>query len=130
MLEQKAVEIIDKLAIKIGIASNKIWEWALLQVKVDLVISLVLGFIALIGTILFLIMLYKNFNKLVEKDSRFIHSEYKKLTIKGWIFIISGSILFIYNIFILPVVYYIPQYIINPEYTAFKDIINQLSQLE
>ena len=124
MLEDKTVEMLELLSSKIGVASEKIWEWALIQVKVDI-----------INTFLFLIMSlsliypYIKISNFLEKKYKKDHDEFYE-TSHFLITIIGGIVLVCFLISSMVLITKLPSLILNPEYAAFQKIIKELSNFK
>jgi len=124
MLETKVAEMLGQLADKLGVASAKIWEWSLLQVKVEIIQNLIM-FVLAIGLTFALVRwgfyIKRNWKELDSKNYEISH-----------MLLIGVAVVFVA---ILDVnscigIYQLPQLIINPEYAAFQNIIEQLGQLK
>lgn len=120
MLEQKAIEIIDKLAQKIGVASGKIWEWALLDVKTDIVelsIFVSLCFAATYGA-------YRMVKHLTNDDC------FDWYDLPGiWVIVLCVSVGLLDIAGAISLIG-IPAMIINPEYAAFEKIMTMISTMK
>ncbi len=122
MLEQQMVETIQALSEKIGVASEKLWEWALIQVQVS--IYQTVGFFVLMMGLNWLfykvtMIAYKKWNE--------IYSDWEFLIVL--FVVILGLLVFILNVSLLCEIYNLPQYIMNPEFKAFQIIMNELGKL-
>jgi hypothetical protein len=123
MIETEVVEMLDKLSQQLGVASSKIWEWSILQVKVDLITDIVVILLAIGLTLLFAkysIRTYKNWDDIC-------YSTQGNIIVA---LVIFGALLFIFDIFAIISIFELPRLIINPEYSAFQNIMNQLSKLK
>jgi hypothetical protein len=124
MLENQIAEMLNKLSNKLGIASEKIWEWSLLQVQVEIVQAVVLIVLTMIsgyGFYRWFKYAYTNWDELYRYNKEFSH-------ITG--LSVYGIILAIMIIASCGGLYYLPQLIINPEYSAFQNILEQLAQFK
>ncbi len=127
MLEQKAVELLDKLAAEVGVASEKVWEWSLLQVQVDIYRA--------IGVVLFAIaasyVYYKILRHIVSQydNVSFIHDDI--LSLQGIVFGMLGGVV-VLTLLILAFIdlYSLPKLIINPEYAALERILTLVNNLK
>jgi len=122
MIEEKAVELMNQLAIKLGVASEKIWEWSLLNVKVEIVEKLIFN----LCFMLFCFIEYKIYQKYIKDNEEFDEDEIGNAigVVLAFIFTLIGGMVFIANICNLP------SLIINPEWSAMQSIISQLSTLK
>ena len=124
MLEGKVVEMLEKLAQQLGVASAKIWEWSLLQVKVEIIQNIVF-FLLSVGLTFavskYALWIKKNWDDLYRKDLEPIHIV---------AVIVLGIFVTIMDIGAIMGMLDLPQLIINPEYAAFKSIVEQLGKLK
>jgi len=123
MIEAKLTEMLGQLSEKLGIASAKIWEWSLLQVKVDIVtdiILLVLAVVATAGVVKYFAWAHKNWED-INSDQEVVH--FSAIAILA----LAVFILDIASIFAL---FALPKLLINPEYAAFRNIVEQLGSLK
>lgn len=116
MVEQQITEVLTRLAEKLGIASEKIWEWALLNAKVTLWQDVTFSIITIILTI----------------STLFWIKSYHKRYPEGWCTSMKDTVLLIWGainiaLVIVSIVYLfeIIQIAFNPEYFALKDILKQ-----
>ena len=123
MLEQKVIEMVDKLAAKLGVAASKVWEWAMLQVRVEAVKSIIAIAIALalivVGAILIKKMLTVWGDTFKDTDTPLCFTPY-----------IVGIVAIMAFCAAVEEIMNLVQYLINPEYSAFQNIVSQLSQLK
>ncbi len=124
MLETKVAEMLDKLSQQLGVASSKIWEWSMLQVKVE-IFQNIIGFLLGMG-LTFLVVKYafwikKNWKDLYNKDYEFWHL---------LLVVVMGVFVGIFDIYSVYGILELPQLIINPEYSAFQNIMNELGKLK
>jgi len=126
MLETKVTELLGQLAEKLGVASAKIWEWSLLQVKVEIVTSVILTISAILATIV-LAKVARGVITMWKKADKYKDGVETIFTIGFVIAVICVvSLDFIaFDKFIA-----LPELLINPEYSAFKNIVEQLSKLK
>jgi len=124
MLETKMTELLDQLAGKLGVASSKIWEWAMLQVKVDLVVNSLTVILVVIFTTIYVKCLIKALNNWQE-----IYNNDKE-NLYGTILTVIGCCLLVLDVVALCMAISIPSLLINPEYAAFKNIVEQLDVLK
>ena len=123
MLEQQVSEMLVKLSDALGVASEKIWEWALLQVKVEIVQGLII-----IGvTIALWIAVYAVIKKAVKEE---IEMDFDNDIWPWFVFIIGGIVMSVLSVVSLVEAATMAEKIINPEYAAFKNIISQLGKLK
>ena len=130
-MEQKMVEmmdklpgLLDKLGQQLGVAGAKVWEWSLLNVKVEIVkdlvwIGLTLAFI--IGTIIYNKWINKNNIKCCDRDD---------ITVYGVINLILGCISVCGFIGSIIYAFELPSLIINPEWNAFQNVMTEVSKLK
>ncbi len=124
MLEQKVMEMLDVLAGQLGVASAKIWEWSLLQVRVD-IYTTILG--VFVTTLIF--YLYYRVMKYASK-------KYDENYSDGWelfrfVFgVVFGIVILVLLISTICDLYALPKLIFNPEYAAFEKILSQLGNLK
>ena len=69
MLENKIAEMLGQLADKLGVASAKIWEWSLLQVKVEVVTNIIYAVLAVVLSIL-IYRVAKKYNEFLEGETK------------------------------------------------------------
>ena len=126
-MEEKMVQMMDKLpdllnklGNKLGVASAKIWEWAMLDVKVQIFQDIAL--ILIIS--LFFFLEYKLLKFIYRKE---LFDDYEATCIFGGIIGVCLSVVSI--ITFISCVIELPSLIINPEWNAFQNIMIQLSQL-
>jgi len=129
MIENKIAEMLGQLADKLGVASAKIWEWSLLQVKVEIIQNIVIAIVA----VLLSIVAYKVVKNWLEWRS-------KKIKSREWddasdiipvvLGVIAIVVLSIFDVFALSGLFDLPQLIMNPEYAAFQNIVEQLGSLK
>ena len=117
----KLPELLNKLGNKLGVASAKIWEWAMLDVKVQIFQDILLIFIIS----LFFFLEYKLI-KFVYKEELF--DDYEVTCIVGGIIGVCLSVVGIMTF--ISCVTELPSLIINPEWNAFQNIMIQLNQLK
>jgi len=117
----KLPELLNKLGNKLGVASVKIWEWAMLDVKVQIFQDVLLIFIIS----LFFFLEYKLIKIVYKKE---LFDKYEGTCVMGSIIGICLSIAGI--IALISCVMDLPSLIINPEWNAFQNIMNQLSNLK
>ena len=117
----KLPELLNQLGNKLGVASAKIWEWAMLDVKVQIFQDILLIFIIS----LFFFLEYKLI-KFVYKEELF--DDYEVTCIVGGIIGVCLSIAGIISL--ISCVMDLLSLIINPEWNAFQNIMIQLSQLK
>lgn len=117
MLEKQIVDMLNQLSAKLGVASDKIWEWALLQVKVDLLRDMALGLPLLGVVVLCGFIAYK-----ISKD--------EDVKLSDDPFCASIGLMGVFIVLSIITLWDVPQYILNPEYAAFKNILGELSQLK
>jgi len=123
MMEQLP-SLLEKLGNQLGVAGAKVWEWSLLNVKVEIVtdlvwIGLTLAFI--IGTIIY--------NKWITKNN-FKYSTRDDITGYGVIMIILAVVCAIGFIVSIEYAFELPSLLINPEWNAFQNIITEVSKLK
>lgn len=117
MLEAKATELIAQLSGKLGVASNKIWEWCLLQVNVRIINTILLTVACIIGSLL------------VIKLARYLN---KSEEYSGVLFVATGVFGVLLAFLDIAVIYELctlPQLIINPEFSAFQILVEQIQML-
>ena len=119
MLEEKVVDMLDKLAQNSGVASEKIWEWALLQVQVDIVVTLLVLFIGALLTIVSYVVI----KKAIEKWDEMQENNADILVVL--LVSITAALLIVGFIFLFK----LPGLILNPEYAAFQNVVGELSKL-
>jgi len=119
MIENKIAEMLGQLADKLGVASAKIWEWSLLQVEVEVVTNIIIILLAILTTVVF-IKLLKKFDKATDLIEEALAVG---LVVSG----IAGIVLIIASVFAM---FELPKLLINPEYAAFQNIIEQLGSLK
>ena len=117
----KLPELLNKLGNKLGVASVKIWEWAMLDVKVQIFQDVLLIFIIS----LFFFLEYKLIKIVYKKE---LFDKYEGTCVMGSIIGICLSIAGI--IALISCIMGLPSLIINPEWNAFQNIMNQLSNLK
>ena len=127
MLESKIAEMLGQLSEKLGVASAKIWEWALLQVKVEVVTSIIQVILAIglsFGAYRYYLWLYKNWkelNKWKNMNKQFTHIVLS---------IVLAGTLIIFDTISIVTLFELPKLLINPEYAAFENIVKQLGNLK
>ena len=95
MIEKQMVEMLNKLAEKLGVASAKIWEWSLLQVKVD-IWTTILGFLLFfVLTVVFIYFVKKGLEK------KWFGDKYDENVLVILIFVILGVLLITANIVVI-----------------------------
>ena len=77
MIENKIAEMLGQLADKLGVASAKIWEWSLLQVKVDIARDIIIILLAILTTVAFAKLL---------KRLMIFPMFLRRLPLLGWLF--------------------------------------------
>ena len=117
----KLPELLNKLGNKLGVASAKIWEWAMLDVKVQIFQDIALMFIIS----LFFFLEYKLLKFIYRKE---LFDDYEITCIVGGIIGVCLSVVGI--IAFISCVIELPSLFINPEWNAFQNIMIQLSQLK
>lgn len=123
MMEQLP-SLLEKLSDQLGVASAKIWEWALLNVYVEVVTDFIV-----IGLTLILIFGIIIFNKWLNKNNLKCFTDYSDPTGYGVINIILGILCVIGIIISIISIFQLPSLIINPEWNAFQNIMYEVSQL-
>lgn len=123
MLEQKMTDLLAQLSSKLGVATEKIWEWALLQVKVEIITTIVMSAIIMLACYI----TYKVIRRFRGKWEGWLcdYEPFSYLVVLVWFMLLS--ILVIVSIFDLC---QLPQYFINPEYSAFEIIVKNLSKIK
>ena len=117
----KLPELLNKLGNKLGVASVKIWEWAMLDVKVQIFQDILL--ILIIS--LFFFLEYKLLKFIYKKE---LFDDYEITCMVGGIIGVCLSVVCI--ITFISCITELPSLIINPEWNAFQNIMIQLSQLK
>ena len=130
----KLPELLNKLGNKLGVASAKIWEWAMLDVKVDFW-QWIMWMLLWLSSIVICIICIKISNKkripIIEKknyDRTFAESD--KLKFLDFLRIYSLILIVFFVIFTFICVNSIIGLDINPEWYAFQNIMNQLNNLK
>ena len=123
MLESKVAEMLGQLADKLGVASAKIWEWSLLQVKVDVVTDITTIIAAILCTILAVWCTWKYLKNADDMDSD-TEAFLSIALFVFWVLVVILDIVAILSSFELP------KLLINPEYAAFQNIVEQLGKLK
>ena len=118
MIEQQVTESLTRLSNNLGVSHEKLWEWGLLQVKAQITKSIFL----LLMIFLMWFMLYKIVRLIIFKWDM-LGGETTGFLVTCGIIIVSISVAVLPDLFSR-----LMQYIINPEYSAFKIIINELSK--
>ena len=121
MLQEQLVENLQQLANTLGIAVNKLMEWGMLQVQVEIyqsILMIVIASLFICFTVKFLCYVLKKWNEICNNDTEcFWIGGCSLISLVAIIMLVCG-ISGIENLI---------QYIINPEYSAFKIIIEELS---
>ena len=122
-MEKQIVDMLNKLAEKLGVASAKIWEWSLLQVKVEIIQSIIL--VAMTVVLIYpycrwVVYVIKNYDEIDDNNYSIPHMLGLIIVGIALLFMSIGSAVAIYNL---------PQLIFNPEYSAFQTILDQLAKL-
>ena len=122
-MEKQIVDMLNKLAEKLGVASAKIWEWSLLQVKVEIIQSIIL--VAMTVVLIYpycrwVVYVIKNYDEIDDNNYSIPHMLGLIIVGIALLFMSIGSAVAIYNL---------PQLIFNPEYSAFQNILDQLAKL-
>ena len=127
MLENKIAEMLGQLADKLGVASAKIWEWSLLQVKVEVVINIITILVAILASVVFIWMTKKSV-----KWWRSLEDEFNEELVAASVvaFVIFSILLLVLDVSALMRIWDIPELLINPEYAAFQNIVEQLGSLK
>lgn len=127
MLENKVTEMLGQLADKLGVASAKIWEWSLLQVKVDIVTSVLVFMIALAVTTLSLVAFkkYARWKKEKIKEDKWFECFEIDMAV-----VVIFIVIFVLDIYSGMMLCELPKLLINPEYAAFENIVKQLGSLK
>ncbi len=120
-MSHEIVEMINLLSHKLGIPPHGIWEWAILQVRVEIYKGLLLIPLA------FLTMLAQV--KLIQQTQESMRTRNPDRPLLLFLVLIWGIITAIVYIKLLQYCFMLPQYIINPEYSAFQIVVEQLSTL-
>ena len=123
ILQKQLAESLQQLADALGIAVTKIMEWGTLQVQVEIFKSIL--------TILITIFIIVFTVKLIRYVFAKWDEMYKKDTEAPWIiacvlFFILSVIMFFCGI---DTIGNLIQYVVNPEYSAFKIIIKELNSI-
>lgn len=122
MVEEKVIELLDQLAVKLGVASGKIWEWALIDVKV----SIIEDILFIVGFLVFCFIQYKLWRKYSKKIKEKFQEEYYWMCILILVLIVINFFCFLLTI---GCIMELPSLIINPEWNALQNIIRQLKIL-
>ena len=127
MIENKIAEMLGQLADKLGVASAKIWEWSLLQVKVEVVINIITILVAILASVVFIWMTKKSV-----KWWRSLEDEFNEELVAASVvaFVIFSILLLVLDVSALMRIWDIPELLINPEYAAFQNIVEQLGSLK
>jgi len=126
MIETKVTELLGQLAEKLGVASAKIWEWSLLQVRVEIVTTIILTIFAILATIA-LAKVAKAVINMWKKADKYKDGVETIFTIG---FIIAVACVISLDFIAFDKFIALPQLLINPEYTAFQNIVEQLAKLK
>jgi len=127
MLETKVTELLGQLADKLGVASAKIWEWSLLQVKVDIYkIFLEMGLLLVVLVACTLLMRYI-FN-MMDKNEDYLDTHIGFVV--SFAFVILALAGLTLTIICTIDLFSLPQLLFNPEYAAFQNILEQLGRLK
>lgn len=123
MLESKVAEMLGQLSDKLGVASAKIWEWSLLQVKAEIVTTVITIIAAILCTMLVLWFAWKYLKNTDDMDGD-TENFFDVILFVFVILVVVLDIVAILNSFSLP------KLLINPEYAAFQNILEQLGKLK
>lgn len=126
MLENKVAELLGQLSDKLGVASARIWEWSLLQVKAEIVISIILAIAAILATIA-LAKMAKGVVGMWKKADKYKDGVETIFTIG---FIITSICVISLDFVAFDKFINLPKLLINPEYAAFENIVKQLGSLK
>ena len=129
MLESKIAEMLGQLSDKLGVASSKIWEWSLLQVKVEVVTNIVIAIVAIVASILSykIVKRYLEWRKVKKKAREWDDTDDifpSILGITAIVFLVS------FDLYAISGLIDLPKLLINPEYAAFENIVKQLGSLK
>ena len=127
MLENKIAEMLGQLADKLGVASAKIWEWSLLQVKVEVVTDIITILVAILASVVFVWITKKSVKWWGSLDDEF-NEELVAASVVA--FVIFSILLLALDVSALMRIWDIPELLINPEYAAFQNIVEQLGSLK
>ena len=129
MIENKIAEMLGQLADKLGVASAKIWEWSLLQVKVEVVTDIITILVAILASVVFVWITKKSvkwWRSLGEKDD--VNEELVAASVVA--FVTFCILLLVLDVSAFLRIWDIPELLINPEYAAFQNIVEQLGSLK
>ncbi len=128
-MEEKMVELIDtlptllnQLGEKIGFAGTKIWEWALRDVYVQTTINVILILIIISTSILAAKYIKWTKKKDIDLDYEFMPY--------GLIMTTLIILLIVAIPIALVIITDLPRLLINPEWCAFQNIIEELNKLK
>jgi len=127
MIENKIAEMLGQLADKLGVASAKIWEWSLLQVKVEVVTDIITILVAILASVVFVWITKKSVKWWGSLDDEF-NEELVAASVVA--FVIFSILLLALDVSALMRIWDIPELLINPEYAAFQNIVEQLGSLK
>jgi len=129
MIENKIAEMLGQLADKLGVASAKIWEWSLLQVKVDIVTNIIIAIVAIVASI----ASYKLVKKYLEwRNGKIKDRDWDEINdiLPSILGVVAVVFLVVFDMFAISGLTDLPKLIINPEYAAFQNIVEQLGSLK
>jgi len=121
-MEQKIVEIIDKLAEKLGVASEAIWSVLVKQAFVEGITSIFWAIIMYLSAFVFYIFVRNLFKEYSEAQKNNPNEDYEGYVIAV---IISGAMEIICLLVGLIQTVDAIHCLINPEYWALREILNQ-----
>ena len=134
MIENKIAEMLGQLADKLGVASAKIWEWSLLQVKVEIVTDIIYAVLAVVLSIL-IYRVAKKYNEFLARETEkkkennpyYVDSEFDIVVVA---ILVGVAIVFLLDLYAISGLLDLPKLLINPEYAAFQNIVEQLGSLK
>lgn len=126
MIETKVTELLGQLAEKLGVASAKIWEWSLLQVRVDIVSTIIMVICAVLASV----AVFKAIKKVIKMWEKASYSNEGLPTIFTIALICAGIAVFSLDCVAFDKLINLPKLLINPEYAAFENIVKQLGSLK
>lgn len=121
-MEQKIVEIIDKLAEKLGVASEFIWSVLVKQAFVEAVISIFWAIIMYLSAFVFYIFVRNLFKEYSEAQKNKPNEDYEGYVIAVIMSGAAGLICLLIGLFQTADAIHC---LINPEYWALRKILNQ-----
>ena len=122
-MEERAIELLEKLANKLGVTIEQIWTILINQTKVELgseILDLIF-FIILVSISSWLLITFV-IKKSYEKD-RWGNPVDKEFFIRGFIIVLFCIITLCFIIQTIDIIYTVPILIFNPEYWALQEIL-------